>query len=239
MIGFLRRHLHCKLTLLPSSLGCIYEFGCELIICDNMPFGFIILFNLQKNLKKEKIRKNFWNRKKNNKRQNKRKSLCMNNGIVNSFPINCREWFVVRVSVLVLFLFLWFIVGCSSVFFGISFAFPNHLSTSSPFTFKPTLQPKKSLLIVMCTLHSRGRKLENLKKPMVVRIIGISIEWTTLYFKHMSGSDLHFPNMRFYQSIWLYSFPCAWILCFVVLSGQLSSISGLWSYIFLKAFTFS
>jgi len=38
-----------------------------------------------------------------------------------------------------------------------------------------------------------------------------------VYFKHMSGSDLDFPKGRLYRSIWLYSIPCGWKTCFVVL----------------------
>ena len=50
-----------------------------------------------------------------------------------------------------------------------------------------------------------------------------SLEWVLskpmLYFKWISGSVSHFPKVRFHQSIWLYSIPCACMTCFVILWG--------------------
>jgi len=56
-----------------------------------------------------------------------------------------------------------------------------------------------------------------------------------LYFKHMGGSDSHLPKVRFYRSIWLNLISmCLHNKCFVILWGQLSSISSLWFMCFFE-----
>jgi len=64
-----------------------------------------------------------------------------------------------------------------------------------------------------------GGEFESLGKLMVDCIFEMSLSEPMLLFKQMSGSIPHFPTVRFYQFIWLYSIPCTCMMCSVVLFG--------------------
>jgi len=153
------------------------------------------------------------------------------------------KYFVAGVRVLVLFVVIWFIAGRSLVLLAISSIFPKHLSTSSPFTFNPDYTPRKVLLIVMCTLHLSDIELNNVSKSMVVCIVEMSLEWTHMYIKHMSESDLHSSKVRFYRSfslthfhvlewsaLWLFRGNQAWHLVYGAICSS-KTVTFLW---FLK-----
>ena len=85
------------------------------------------------------------------------------------------------VRVLVIFSF-WSNVSCSIVLLVFSFTSLEHLSLFS-FTFKLTLPPMKDLSVLICTLHVSGKEFENLGKPTVDCIIGLSLEWACIIFQ--------------------------------------------------------
>jgi len=58
-----------------------------------------------------------------------------------------------------------------------------------------------------------------------------------LYFKHMSGSDSHFPKSEVLPVYLALQISCACMTCFMVLWGWSSLISSSWSYTSSKTFS--
>ena len=129
------------LVMLNGLLICFWGMSCKF-----MKF-FIPMFCLvkQKKTKKDKKITNKREKKSKKKKKNKNKSLCSSFSSLISGSI----------SILGLELFCFFgkVFACSIVFMAYSSTFPKYLSSSFPLTFKPTLQPLKVLLIILCTMH--------------------------------------------------------------------------------------
>ena len=168
---------------------------------------------------------------------------CLHSLLVKSFPtwfMGYVHWILDVRSVGELYGFLilcWFLSNHLATWLHIAWIYKVH---SFPLTLLThTIAHLKSswLLCAHCILS--GGEFESLVKHMVDCTFGMTLEWIYAIFKCMSGSVPHFPKVWFDLSIWLYSIPCACVMCFLVLWGWSSLMSSLQLCISLRASTFS
>ena len=93
-------------------------------------------------------------------------------------------------------------------------------------------------MIIFCIMHFRGREFENLGKHMVDRIHDWVVSVPISYFKHMSGSVLHFLKWGSAGHLSSFFHPCACMKCFVTMLGRYNLILSFWPYTYLYIFTF-
>ena len=118
-------------------------------------FVFSLMKKIEKNRKTEKKEQIKTKRKKKQKtrkeKKKKRKKKIWLKGKFNSFLISIvGNTLLFGVKVLVVFVLVWFIVGCSIVFMAFSSTLPNTFVHLFSPIFKPTLQPKQSPLDYLC-----------------------------------------------------------------------------------------
>ena len=117
-------------------------------------------------------------------------------------------------------MFLWPSIGYSIVFMALSSTLPKHLSTSFPLPLSPYYNQWKTswLSSTHCILV-----VENLRTLASINRLHhwLSLFFKTfIYFKHMSGSDPHFPKKGFTSPFSSIFIPCAQIVCFVTILRQ-------------------